>query len=98
MAKHWVPQHILQGFSTDGIHICQHDKKGEVGSKMVPIKVACNARERRYPNGQVDFHDLELRRTTAAETTQNWWQSFRIEGTDTGIKAHGAVPRYRVAD
>ena len=58
----------------------------------------CGAVERRYSNGEIEFDDLELRRTTANESTQNWWQSFRIEGTDTRIKAHGTVPRYHFVD
>lgn len=58
----------------------------------------CNALEWRYPNGQVEFDDFELRRTTANEAMQNWWQSFRIESTDTSIRAHRAAPRCRVAN
>lgn len=45
MAKHWVPQHVLRGFSADGVHIWQYDKKGETGPKKVPIKVACGRRD-----------------------------------------------------
>ena len=57
----------------------------------------CGALELRYPNGHVRFDDLELRRTTANEAIRNWWQSFRVVGTDTRIKALGSTPRYYIA-
>ena len=41
MAQHWVPQHILRGFSADGKMICQYDKTGEVPAKKVAIRGAC---------------------------------------------------------
>ena len=66
----------------------------------VPIGVCewCSALEWRFPNGHIKFDDLELRRTTASEAMENWWQSFEVVGTNTSIEAHGVVPRYRVAD
>lgn len=54
----------------------------------------CGARERRYLNGQVEFNDLELKRRRTKEPQPNWWQAFRIEATDTAIRAVGATPRY----
>lgn len=41
MAQHWVPQHILRGFSADGKVICQYDKTGEIPAKKVAIRGAC---------------------------------------------------------
>ena len=58
----------------------------------------CGARERRHPNGQVKFRDGELERVraqlaakterkTVDEHMKNWWQRWKVEGTDTHITA-----------
>ena len=40
MALHWVPKHILQGFSNDGKTVWQYDKTGEIPPTKVGIKGA----------------------------------------------------------
>ena len=40
MALHWVPQHILRGFSNDGKTVWQYDKTGEIPPTKVGIKGA----------------------------------------------------------
>ena len=41
MAQHWVPQHVLRGFSADGKTVWQYDKTGSVLPVKVGIKNAC---------------------------------------------------------
>lgn len=40
MAQHWVPQHILRGFSNDGKTVWQYDKMGKIPPTKVGIKGA----------------------------------------------------------
>ena len=87
MAQHWVPQHILRGFSTDGKTVWQYDKTGEIPPTRVGIKGAFGRNDAFDAPVEQLMSTIENAAYPAIEALRNMEQHMRIDAVAKRIVA-----------